>query len=311
MITLTILSHAEGKKSILILDSQSQEPYKTLRESMISELAKLGYSEGKNLLINYDVLGNFEGKGLNILSHAKEEYDVIFLNGTIAVQGALEFINKEKPDLNKYNFIFGNVTDPVGLGLITEFGAPSNTRFTGIAYPVNVEEKLRFIKKNFGKNLKIGYIYAEMPQSITYNKWLEEALKKDEFKDMKFIFRNVEFVKSDGGQKRMARLAEPIVKELDNQVDIFLSPNDQMGISMEFGQMVYSTATKPLVGVGKDKGSVASLTSDVEKNGKKIALMIKQIFEGKKINEIIPQSSESTIYYDEAIGKKFKISNPK
>ena len=38
--------------------------------------------------------------------------------------------------------------------------------------------------------------------------------------------------------------------------------------------------------------------------------MVKQILDGKNISEIIPVSSESTVYYNYDIAKKFNISLP-
>ncbi|OGR22491.1 MAG: hypothetical protein A2277_06015 [Desulfobacterales bacterium RIFOXYA12_FULL_46_15] len=310
MVLSTVLSHAEEKKRLLILDSQTQEPYRTLRETVLNELSALGYRKEENLLIEYEIIANYAGRVRNILRHSKKQYDVIFINGTMSAMGALEFINRDVENADAYHFIFGNVTDPVGLGLIPALGVPSHTRFTGIAYPVDVEERLRFVKQIFGKNLKVGYIYAEMPQSLAYNRWLKSALEKEAFRDMTFFFRSVEFVKSDRGHGRMAMLAEKIVRDLDSRVDLFMSPNDQMGISGAFSQMVYRTSTKPLVGIGRDKGCVVSLTPDLAKTGQKLAAMIKQVFEGAKLDDLIPHSSESSVYYDEEIGKKFNINAP-
>lgn len=305
MILVTIISNAETKK-ILILDAQSQEPYKTMREGVVEELKKYGYDIGKNLVVDSEIVGNFEGRAYNILKAEADKYDLIFINGTVAAQGAVEFVNK-KEKKERYSFVFGNITDPEGLGLVEKIGKPSKTRFTGVAYPVNVEERLRFIMKIFGNSIKIGYVYADMPQSKVYKIWLDEALKKEEFKNIKLISRKIEFVKGDEGHKRMVQLAKKSVIEIDKSVDIFMSPNDQMGISEEFSIMVNKTATKPLIGLANESGSTAALASDTEKSSKKIAKMIKMIFDGVKVNEISSQRSEGKIYYDEVLIDKFKI----
>ena len=208
MSLVTIISNAETKK-ILILDAQSQEPYKTMREGVVEELKKYGYETGKNLIVDSEIVGNFEGRAYNILKAEADKYDLIFINGTVAAQGAVEFINKRN-EKDKYSFVFANVTDPIGLGLMSKIDEPSKTRFTGVAYPVNVEERLRFIMKIFGNSIKIGYIYADMPQSKAYNRWLNETLKKDEFKNIKLISRKIEFVKGDEGHKRMVQLQKKV-----------------------------------------------------------------------------------------------------
>jgi len=305
---------AQTPQKLLIIDSQDQEPYKTLRESMLSQLENLGYAEGKNLEVDYESVGNYSGAAFNLLRRnviqKQVDYDVIFVNGTIASQGALQFLEENDVSGRNLKFVFGNVTDPVGLGMVEELGKPATGLFTGIAYPVSVEERLRFLQRVFGENLTIGFVYADMPQSHSYNKWLEDALQKEEFKNLKFIFQKVEFVKSDGGHQRMTLLAKEMVKNLNNRVDLFLSPNDQLGSSAEYAQMIAETASKPLVGLAKEKGAVLSYAPDLEKNGQKIAQMIVELFSGKAIAEVIPQSSESTIYKDEELMKKFGITMP-
>jgi len=83
-----------------------------------------------------------------------------------------------------------------------------------------------------------------------------------------------------------------------------------LGSSAEYAQMIAETASKPLVGLAKEKGAVLSYAPDLEKNGQKIAQMIVELFSGKAIAEVIPQSSESTIYKDEELMKKFGITMP-
>lgn len=149
----------------------------------------------------------------------------------------------------------------------------------------------------------IGFIYADMPQSHSYIGWLQEALKLAEFKDLTFHFKPVTFVKSEMGHQRMARLAEGYIKELDSQVDLFLSPNDQMGVQEPFARAVEKNATKPLVGLGEkdvmeDWGAAMSIYSDLGKSGKLIARMIADVFGGKAIKDIMPQWADSGVAFN-------------
>lgn len=310
--SLIVTAHAQIEKKILILDAQSQEPYKSLRLSVINELSKLGYKKGKNLIIDYDVLGNYEGKGFNLLRIVKQnnlKYNVIFLNGTISGQAAITFLKKYK--LNSFNFIFGNITDPVGLGLVDKLNVKNNKNITGIAYPVRVETRLRFIQNIFGKKVKVGFIYADMPQSRSYNKWLKAALNKKEFSQMNFMFHKVDFVKGNKGHKRMVWLAEKVAKKIEKDVDIFVCSHDQLGISVEFSRMIYELSNKPLVGVASQQGAAVAIISNTEKTGKKLARMIVQVFKGKKPIDIIPGNSEYSYYIDRKICKHLQIKVPK
>lgn len=306
-----IVNPVAAKKKMLLLDSQTIEPYKSLRKAMFAKLAELGYKRGENLLVDYQVVGNYIGRGYNILKYKKDNnYDVIVLNGTFAGLSAVRFMKEEDKDPKDYHFVFGSITDPVGIGLIEQFNTPPTNNVTGVAFPVSVKERLNFIQEIFGENLTIGFIYADMSQSRSYNKWLRAELKKEEFEGLNFIFKEIEFVKSNNGTKRMVEIAKKYVKELDNKVDIFVSASDQLGSSALFSKMVYKTASKPLVGIAREEGVTMSLATDQRKNGKKVAQMINRIFAGEEIQNIIPQKSESTVYFDWTKVREFNIEIP-
>lgn len=297
---------------LLIIDSQKGEPYESVRVAMLAELDRLGYKQGKNLAIKYYSIGNKEGATRSIWdTESKNPYDVIFLNGTVAASG----FKKIALGNMKYKFVFGAVTDPVGEGIIDKFDAPPKANFTGVCYPVRVEERLRFIRQVMPTAKKLALIDAGMPQSHSYRRWVEEALKLPEFKDLQITFRNVEFVKSEEGHRRMAELAKNHVIELDKQVDAFLTPNDQMGVQQPFADMVFKTASKPLIAVGKKEvtdnwGATMSYYPDQEEAGRTIAGMIKQLFEGQPIQSIPPRWPQGGYAFDLDKVKKFKLTIP-
>ncbi len=179
--------------------------------------------------------------------------------------------------------------------LIDNFSTAPAANFTGVSYPVPVRDRFRFAKRLFPKGRTIGIIYADMPQSHSYRRWIEELLRSDdEFKGMTVLFRMVPFVKSEGGHLRMALLAQQHVRELDGQVDLFMSPNDQLGAQGPFAEMVFKTATKPLLGLGKKnvmegRGAVAAISPSLQVMGQQAAAMIKQLLEGKSVRQIIPE----------------------
>lgn len=296
-------------KKLLVIDSQVGEPYEPVRIALIKELAKEGYTEGKNLEVVYYSLGNFEGKAINIWGkESSSKYDVIFLNGTIAVQAF------KKLSLNDNNkFVFASITDPVGVGVIEGFYTPPKNNFTGICFSIDVRKRLRFIKKLMPNANKIGLIYADMPQSQSYRRWVDEALNEAEFKDLKVIYRSVDFIKSEGGHRRMSLLAQKYVEELNPIVDVFLAPNDQMGAQDAFAKMLFSVATKPLIGLGRKDvmegwGATAAIYPDLPEVGKRAANMIVQLFEGKMIKQIPPEwPSHIGIAIDLKKAKRFNI----
>jgi len=297
---------------LLIIDAQKGEPYESVRVAMLAELEKNGFKEGKNLQIKHYSIGNKEGATKSIWdAESGNSHDVIFLNGTVAAAG----FKKLALGKMEYKFVFGAVTDPIGEGLIDQFDAPPKANFTGVCYPVKVEDRLRFIRQIMPNARKIALIDADMPQSRSYRKWVEEALKLPEFKDIQVIFRNVEFVKSEEGHRRMTELAQGHVLELDPLVDAFISPNDQMGVQQPFAEMVFKNASKPLVAVGKKEvtdgwGATMSYYPDQEGAGRTIAGMIKLLFEGQPIKAIPARWPQGAYAFDLGKIKKFKLNIP-
>ncbi|MBS1196821.1 MAG: ABC-type uncharacterized transport system periplasmic component-like protein [Proteobacteria bacterium] len=297
---------------LLIVDAQKGEPYESVRVAMLAELEKLGFKEGKNLQVKHYSIGNKEGATISIWdAESDSAHDVIFLNGTVAAAG----FKKLALGNMKYKFVFGAVTDPIGEGLIDQFDVPPKANFTGVCYPVRVEDRLRFIRQIMPNARKFALIDADMPQSQSYRKWVEEALKLPEFKDIQVIFRSVEFVKSEEGHRRMTELAKSHVLELDPVVDVFITPNDQMGVQQPFAEMVFKNASKPLVAVGKKEvtdgwGATMSLYPDQEAAGRTIAGMIKQLFEGQPVKAIPPRWPQGGYAFDLGKAKKFKLNIP-
>lgn len=297
---------------VLILDSQSGEPYNTLRRSLLNSLVNIGYKEGTNLIVKNHVIGNFKGMVKNIWKlEKKNNYHVVVVSGTIATVGM-----KEAALNSKQNVIFMAPTDPVGIGVINNFEEFPFSNFTGVCYPVKVYEKLKFLKSMFPRLKNIGYIYTSMPQSLSYLDWLKKALKAPAFSDLKLILRQVPFVKSDNGHVRMSQIAKEYVKELDSRVDIFLSPTDQMGTQRPFAEVVYSNATKPLVGVGRKDvmenwGATMSVFSSLENIAFEVATMIDLIYKGTPIKKIKPKWPKTGIAFDSQKLKEFGVKIPK
>jgi putative ABC transport system substrate-binding protein len=300
---------------ILVIDSQRTYPYDGARDAMIRQLASFGYVEGKNLFIKRYSLGNDADKGEKILrQELGKNYDVIFVNGTVATMAAKKVAWGE----SLHRFIFAAVTDPVGIGIIDDFTAPPKANFTGVCYPVPVNSRLKFIRDMFPKAKTIGLIYSDMPQGHSYRKWVETALKEDpQFKDLQVIFRMVPLIKGETSSlQMMSELAQKYIVEIDPQVDLFLSPNDQLATARYFSEMVYKTATKPLVGISRNDvmegwGATMSIYPSELSAGRQSAFMIKKLLEGEDIKNILPQwPKENGIAFDLRKAKHFGIKIP-
>lgn len=278
-------------RTLLILDSQEGNPYKAARESLLDALARSGYREGKNLRVTVRFSGNNIREGESILKEElRNSYDVVYVGGTAAAISARNLLyGRAQP------VVFGSVTDPVGIGVIKGFSARPAANFTGVCYPVPVKTRLKFARRLFPKARTFGLIHAEMPQSRSYNKWLENLLKNDsEFSDFRIIFRSVPLVTGPSGVRAMAEKSRRHIRELDTVVDAYISANDQLGANIHFSEAVYGMAKKPLLGLEKDDvmggwGAFAAIYPSGETVGNQVARMIKRLFEGGVVGEILPE----------------------
>lgn len=299
---------------LLLMDSQAGEPYKTAREALLKRLAFLGYEENKNLHLTYHSIGNDQQHGEDLLTQAleKQKYDAVFVNGTVMTMAAKAVaFNTDQP------FIYTCVTDPVGVGVIDEFYKAPKANFTGVSYPVPVKSRLRFITRLFPNVKAIGVIYADMAQSHSYNKWLKELIaNNNDFKSIQLLFRSVPLLTGEEGSKKMADSAIQHVKELNEKVDLFLSPNDQMGVSPFFPQMVYQHATKPLVGltlkdVIEKRGATVSIYPSQKSAGYQAAHMLSRLFSGESFQALHPEwPHENGFAFDLSKTKQFNIAIP-
>lgn len=284
---LSFFAHAEHR--LLILDSQSGEPYDTAREAMLKELEFQGYSVGKNLTVRRHDIHNKVGLGLRLLQVENlRGYDVAFINGTIANQAAYEF-GYDNPE---HSFVFCSITDPVGVGLVEEMNVKPVANFTGVAFGLPIEERLRYLQEVLPEARTIGMIYAEMPQSLSYVAKLKEVIQQPEFSHLKVIFRPIPFVNSDLGHVRMLSLLESPVLELSPEVDLFMTPSDQLGIRQEFAQVVTSLTEKPLMGLSEKEvqewGAHFGLYPVLEQSGTVAGRMVARILRGESVQNIIP-----------------------
>jgi putative ABC transport system substrate-binding protein len=276
---------------LLALDSQSGSPYADVYSALLDSLHSYGYKKGENLSIAYYSAGNDVARAESLLQQASvESYDVIYVGGTVSTIAAKNILYKRQQPV-----VFASATDPVGIGVIDGFNQPPKANFTGVCFPVPVKARLRFIRALFPQAKRYGLVYADMPQSHSYNAWLSSTLQEDPLlKEVEILFRSVPLIKGEAGDTTMTRLARPIVHELEKQVDIFISANDQLGARQSFSNLIRKHTDKPLVGIVRsdvmdDWGAMAAVFPSHESIGRQAASMIQELFEGKPIAQIEPE----------------------
>lgn len=302
-------------KRLLVINSQDTDPYLSVSAAMLFRLSEHGFDEARGTLIvkTYSMGNNqdFIRRVKKQEGEALYDWDLIVTNGTVASMGA-KYAWSEDPRLR---FYFVTVTDPVGLGLIGSLDSPPDRNFTGVAYPVPVEERLRFLRKVFPSARRIGYIWGDMPQSASYNEWLAAALSKPEFKDLVLVSREVPFVSGETGTLRMCLDAAALAVALDDEVDVFLAPNDQMGINLEFTRQLSRAITKPLIGLSEvqvrtGNGADMAIYSSHKSIGSLAAEDIASYFSGASFESILPSRPEYDIAINASLVAKHGITIP-
>jgi putative ABC transport system substrate-binding protein len=299
---------------LAILDGQNAEPYSSARVELLKVLKEHGLIEGKNLKIFYRNVENNSQKSLEALKEAvSKNFHIIITNGTVPTIAAKKLYFKK----SGLRFIYICVTDPVGVGVIKDFGIPPMANFTGISYPVPIKSRFNFIKDIMPGVNKLGLIYAQMPQSVSYRKWVENLIKKDkDFSHIKIVFRSIPLITGEGGCQKMSDAAIKYIKELNSKVDAFVSPNDQMGVGKYFSQNVWKYGGKPLIGLGlKDVtsgwGATASIYPSHKSMGSQSAVMIMKLLRNVKIKSIPAEwPKKNGFAFDLNKANKFNIDIP-
>lgn len=279
---------------LLLIESEDAEPYASSRTAFVAELERLRCGRDAGPEITRHTIDNQEGLVRRIWRMEEvASYDAVIVQGTIAA-GALRDIIGAGGDRPVF---FANVTDPVDLDLISAFDEPPPHNFTGVAYPVDIRERLRFVRRLFPDVESIGLVHTTMPQSRAYNRRLREALSDSEFEDLVLHTREVPFVSGEQGMARSVALAREEVAGLDSEVDVFLAPNDQMGVDAGYLRMVAEVASSPLIGVDESNlagsyGAVAALYPSTEEAGVLLANKIVRYLSGVPFNRILPVQLE-------------------
>ncbi|MEG3640171.1 ABC transporter substrate-binding protein [Magnetococcus sp. PR-3] len=291
LLLLPTSATAQPPFRLFILESQLGSPYQEAREALLQSLASYGYRKGQNLHVTIHSASNDVERGVKLLKQSQpSRYDVIYTGGTVATIAAKQvLLGQDIP------VVFASPTDPVGIGVIDSFIYPPKANFTGVCYPVPVKARLRFVRQLMPKARTFGLIYADMPQSHSYNRWLQELIKSDpEFQDINILFQAVPLITGEDGDQRMADAAIPMIKSLDPQVDAFIKANDQLGARQPFAEHVSQYATKPLIGLVRQDvmeqwGASAVIYPSHSSIGKQAAKMVKRLLDGEAITNLTPQ----------------------
>lgn len=277
-------------------------------------LQEHGYIPGQNLKIIRDVDDNdVQHAKAILLKRLAAGADVVCVDGSAAAMAAGSLLD----EFRNVSFVFANVTDPVGLGLIDDFSSPPERNMTGVSYPVAVKERLRFIKAVLPGIHRFGMIVGEMASSRSYRQWIESLVANDaEFRDMHFVFRVVPLSTTAELSSLGNGVVEAAIRELDGQVDAFVSSNDALGVRKDYVEAVARLTHKPVIGLGRADvmdgwGASLSIFPSHAGIGRQCGRMVAALFSGTPITEIPAEQPEKIgMAFDLNRLRQFGISVP-
>ncbi|WP_057822291.1 ABC transporter substrate-binding protein [Schleiferilactobacillus perolens] len=293
-------SNASGKDAkvkVGILQLMDQSALDQARKGFIAELKKEGYTEGKNLTIDY-VNAQNDQSNLKSMSEklAKDKNTVNVAIATPAAQALMQ-ADKDTPQL------FTAITDPVSAGLTTSMKKPSGN-VTGTSDMVPVAGQIKLLHQLFPKAKKIGLLYnAAEPNSVYAIKLAQAAIKK---------------LGLQAVSKTVATTADvqQTATALASQVDAIYIPADNVltaamatvGKVSEDKKVPVIPATGPMVQLG----GVATNGIDYTKLGAQTAQMAVKIIKGKKVADMpVETPKDVSLVVNQKLAKLFKVDPAK
>lgn len=243
------------------------------KEGVIQALAARGFTDGKNLTIDYqNANGSMPTQQQIAKKFVGEAPDVIVAITTPTAQ-AMASATKSIP------IVFSTVTDPIKAKLVTGY-VKTGTNITGVSDAAPLAEQIQLMLEILPKMKKVGFIY---------NPGLDNALSTLEALRGLLKVKGIEIVESPAPTTNEVILA---AKKLVGKVDAIYVPNDTTVVSaletivkvgQETGTPVFAGETGAVV-----RGVIGSVGLDYVAVGKVAGNMVADILEGKKAGDLAP-----------------------
>lgn len=254
---------------ISILQIVEHPALNATRQGFLDELQKLGYEEGKNLIVDYQsAQGNAALAAQIAQKFVSKQPNAIVAIGTKAAQSAMTASKGTKTPV-----VFSSVTDPLGAKLVKDLKAPGDS-VTGVSNYIAVEPQFKLFKRLLPNLKTLGIIYDPgEDNSIALNKAMEKAAKAF---NLKLVFAVA--------TKTSEVLAAS--QSLCGKVDALFVNNDNTALS------AFSSVVKAAKGCDipafvsdidiADQGAMAALGPDQLELGRQTARMVDRILKNPK-----------------------------
>lgn len=278
------------RKSWKIAVFRTAAPYAVEIEAALkNHLAKLGYSEGRNLTYLPTVLvksriEDFAETAALAQQALTKKPDLFATIGTQASIPVWKVVESSGVPM-----VFCGVTFPVDAGLINAYGQPTGKNMTGLGYSVPPRKRLELIRDLFPdtqRYRRIAFAYSgQALQDAVYVKYLQKAGEIAQWQ--------ISFIDYFDYAQNNASLRLLIDKLQQSNPDLVFGwyDLDVLGNDSKSFKELLDKLRKPLIAVtskGVDEGAVGGVLTDHQGLGAQQAKMIDRIFKGEKASEIPP-----------------------
>jgi putative tryptophan/tyrosine transport system substrate-binding protein len=242
-----------------------------IKDGIVQGMAKLGYSEGKDLKITFKTAqGNFGTAQQIARDYVGDQPDVIVPITTIATQAVVA-------TTQSIPVVFAAVTDPVGARIIPSMAHPGGD-VTGVSDLVPTQRQIELIMKIIPNLKRLGIIYDTSQDS-----------SRSTIKSVKALAPTMGFTIIESAAMGMNGVAAA-AQSLVGKVDALFVPNDATVYSVfESVVKVAQDAQMPLFSAERrsvQRGSIGTVGYNFVDMGITTAGMIDKVLRGTKPGDI-------------------------
>lgn len=280
-----IVTMAADHKTIGITQIVEHPSLNAIREGIIEELKKEGFTEGKNLTIIYEnAQGNPTVAAQIAQKFASLPLDVVIPISTPSAQTIVHHI-KTTP------IIFAAITDPIGAKIVSSLEHPEGN-VTGVTDTPPLKEQLNFILSCLPQLKNLGVVYNPgEANSVAMVDALKPVAKE---KDIKIVTAAAS--KSSDVQAA--------ARSLVANVDAIFIGNDNTVISGLEPLVKISLNTKKPLFVSDpdsvDRGALAAYAYDQKQMGRQVGAMVARVLKGESVKNMA---------VERATGLKFSLNS--
>ena len=265
-------AQAEQKK-IAITSISEVAQVLDLKRGLLEELARLGYTEGKNLQVEYaNALGNFQVQQQIAKKFASETYDVV-----VPITTPTSIAVAKAEEENKTPVIFTMVTDPIGAKLVKSLEKPGGL-VSGVSDIPPIERQVELIRQLIPSLKRLGFIYnPSLASSQTFLAILNKLGSSSGFTIVEAASPNTSDVLN--AARSLVGRVDAVYVPNDTTVTAALESVIKVGIDEKLP--IFTGESR-----GVERGAIASLSFDYYDVGVSTAPLVKAVLEGKKPGDI-------------------------